>query len=230
MSDLVTNGGELDIAPLDVWLVEDNDLFREGVEALIGGAVGMRCSVSVRSCEEALAALESHEPPDIVLMDIGLPGASGIEGTRRFREIAPASRVLMLTVHEEDVKVFEAIRAGASGYLLKPTPAAEILDALRQVSRGAAPINGQIARRVLAMLAQGAPRSDEEIQLTDREREVLQLLVEGMAIKEVANRLDISFHTANTHVRNVYEKLHVHTRSGAVARALRDRLVRESRR
>ncbi len=214
-------------APKTVWLVEDNELFRRTVASLIESSGDLVCPVSVGSVEEALGALDAHLVPDIVLMDIGLPGLDGIEGVRRIRSLSPASRILMLTVHEEDDKVFEAICAGASGYLLKPSAAFDIVMALRQVAEGAAPMNGAIAKKVLDRFRRLAPREApaEGYGLTGREREILELLVEGLTMKTIATRLAVSYHTIDTHLRNIYDKLHVRSRSGAVAKALKERLV-----
>lgn len=210
--------------PLQVWLVEDNALTRRSLATVLDGAEGMCCPVAAGSCEAAIEALERGPLPDIVLMDIGLPGISGIEGAREIRARSPATRVVMLTVHEEDEKVFEAICAGASGYLLKPAPPERIVAAVREVQAGAAPINGYIAGKLLAMFARLAPPAGD-YGLTAREREVLARMVEGLTMKETAARLQISYHTVDTHVRNVYEKLHVRSRGGAVAKALKERLV-----
>lgn len=213
--------------PTQVWLVEDNDLYRRSLADLLSAAGDLACPLSVGSCEEALAALDAGEVPDLVFMDIGLPGMSGIEGTRRIRSLSPASRVVMLTVHEEDDKVFEAICAGASGYLLKSASADRIVEAVRQVVRGAAPINGQIATKMLRLFSGLAPRepTPDEHGLSPREREILQHLVDGMTMKQIAGRLGVSYHTVTTHVRNIYEKLHVHSRGGAVSKAIREGLV-----
>jgi DNA-binding NarL/FixJ family response regulator len=210
-----------------VWIVEDNDLYRRSLAVALAEAPGLACPLAVGSCEEALAALDNGLLPDIVLMDIGLPGLSGIDGAKQVRSLAPACRVVMLTVHEEDEKVFAALCAGASGYLLKPAPVEAIVEAIRQVSRGAAPINGYIAAKVLAMFSRlPAPRGGPEgYGLTPREKEILQLLVDGLTMKQIAARLVVSYHTIDSHLRNIYDKLHVRSRSGAVAKALRERLL-----
>lgn len=212
---------------LTVWLVEDNAFYRRNLAQLLDQTEGIRCPVAVGDCEEALESLQIEPPPDIVLMDIGLPGMSGIEGTRRIRSLSPAIRVIMLTVHEEDQKVFDALCAGASGYLLKPSPSERIVEAIRDVQRGAAPMNGYVARRVLDMfgrLAVGHAGS-ADYGLTPREKEILNLLVDGLSMKEIAARLDVSYHTVDTHLRSIYDKLHVHSRSSAVAKALKERLL-----
>jgi DNA-binding NarL/FixJ family response regulator len=208
---------------ISVWLVEDNDLYRRTIAGLINETDGMACPVAVAQCEDALTALDDLVP-EIVLMDIGLPGVNGIEGTRRLRALSPASRVIMLTVHEEDEKVFDAICAGASGYLLKPSSADQIVEAIKEVRNGAAPINAYIARKMLDMFARLAvPRTD--YGLSEREKEILHGMVDGLTMRQIAERLHLSYHTIDTHVRNIYDKLHVHSRSGVVAKALKERLL-----
>jgi DNA-binding NarL/FixJ family response regulator len=207
-----------------VWLVEDNDLYRDTIAGVLRDAPGVDCALAVSACEEALSAVEAGEVPDIVLMDIGLPQMDGIEGTRLLRQLSPSTRVIMLTVHDEEDKIFEAICAGASGYLLKPLPLDRLLAALSDVAAGAAPINGYIASKILERFATlASPRGD--YGLTDREREILTLLVDGLVMKQIASRLAISYHTVDTHVRNIYDKLHVHSRAEAVAKAVRERLL-----
>lgn len=215
------------ITATSVWLVEDNAAYRRDLAELLGQSPGLDCPLAVASCEKALQALEAGEVPDIVLMDIGLAGMDGIEGARRLRSLAPSARVIILTVHEEDEKIFAAICAGASGYLLKPLPSEKIVAAVHEVSRGAAPISGYIARRVLEMFTRFPPQQPREDSygLTGREKEILQLLVDDLTIKSVGARLNLSVHTIDTHVRNIYDKLHVRSRSGAVVKALRERLV-----
>jgi DNA-binding NarL/FixJ family response regulator len=210
-----------------VWIVEDNALYRRTLADLLNQTPGLRCPIAAGSFEEALSAFDEHLVPDIVLMDIGLPGLSGIEGTRQVRGLSPTSRVIMLTVHDEQEKIFEALCAGASGYLLKPSRAEQIVEAIRDVQKGAAPMNGYIARKVLDLFARlavsAAPTPD--YGLTAREKEILQLLVDGLSMKQVAARLDLSYHTIDTHQRNIYDKLHVRSRGSAVAKALRERLL-----
>lgn len=212
---------------LTVWIVEDNRMLRRNLAELIEEQPGMSCPVAVESCEEFLAALEAGGAPDVVLMDLGLPGRGGTEGIQRIQSLSPSTQVIVLTIHEEDEKVFEAICAGASGYLLKPSPPARILEAIVEVRRGAAPINAFIARKMLSMFGRlPANRSAAgDYGLTPREREILQLLVDGLTMKEIARRLNLSYHTIGNHLRNIYHKLHVRSRSGAVAKALREDLV-----
>lgn len=207
----------------EVWLVEDNDLFRDTITELIHEHEQYR-PMPFRSCEDMLEALDSPYLPQVVLMDIELPGIDGIEGVRRLKARSPSSQVIMLTVHEDNDRVFDAICAGASGYLLKSAPAEEVLDAIALAQRGGAPMNGQIARKVLQMFQRFAvPQT--EYDLTERELEILQHLVDGRTKRQIADVLFISFYTVDTHLRNIYAKLHVHSRSGAVAKALKERLL-----
>ncbi len=211
----------------DVWVVEDKAIFRNAIETLLAKAPGLSCSLSAETCEEALNALELGAAPDIVLMDIGLPGMNGIEGTRRIKALSPTTRIIMLTVHEESQSIFDAICAGASGYLLKPSSAEDIATALHDVQQGAAPINSFIAGKMLEMFARLAePRSAAvDYGLTARELEILELLVESLTVPQIAERLGISFHTVDSHTRNIYAKLHVRTRTAAVAKTLKERLI-----
>lgn len=214
----------MELRETDVWVVEDNDFLRETLVEVLDGAEGVRCTLAADRCEEALGALERGQVPQVVLMDLGLPGMSGVEGIGRLRAASPATQVIVLTVHEEDDKVFEALCAGASGYLLKPASAGEISDAIGTALEGGAPINAVIARKVLGMFKREArPRGD--YGLTDREREILELLTEGFSQKRIAATLEVSPHTVDTHLRNIYGKLHVHSSTGAVAKALKERLL-----
>lgn len=210
-----------------VWLVEDHRLLRDSLASVIEEQDGMECPVSVGTVEEMLARLEEGPAPDIVLMDLGLPGMNGIEGIRRLRSAAPVSRAIVLTVHEDNEKVFDAICAGASGYLLKPSTPDGVVQAIRQVEAGGAPINGYIAKKMLSMFTRIAPPAapGPDYSLTKREIEILELLVDGLTMSQIAGRLIVSYHTVDNHLRNIYEKLHVHTRSSAVAKALREGLV-----
>jgi DNA-binding NarL/FixJ family response regulator len=211
--------------PTHVWLVEDNETYRRAVARVVNAADGFACSAAFADCEEALAAIKSsQELPDIILLDIGLPGMSGLDGIPRFIAAIPGVRVIVLTVFDDDDKIFKAICVGATGYLLKMSPVEEIVESIREVVAGGSPMNSRIARRVIEMFAKLAP-PPQDYGLTDRERSVLDLMVHGLIKKEIASRLGLSIHTVDTHVRNIYEKLQVHTRSGAVAKALKEKLV-----
>lgn len=212
---------------LTVWIVEDHRMLRQNLAELVDEQPDMRCGLAVGTCEEFLAALEQDPPPDVVLMDLGLPGKSGLEGIERVHSLAPAAQVIVLTIHEEDEKVFEAICAGASGYLLKPSPPERIVAAIVQVRRGGAPINAFIARKMLGMFSRLAPPrpAGDAYGLTRREGEILQRLVDGLTMQQIADALHISYHTVGNHLRSIYQKLHVRSRSSAVAKALREELV-----
>lgn len=210
--------------PMTIWIVEDNTLVREPLAQLINQSEGLSCPVHVGSCEEALRALEEESPPDVVLLDIGLPGMDGIEGMRRMHAISPTTRILMLTVRDDDDGVFEAICAGANGYLLKPTSPDAVIDSIREARNGGSPINAHIAGKLLERFQRlSVPQRD--YGLTKREADVLKQLVDGFSQKRIAERLFVSEETIKTHIRNIYAKMHVHTRSGVVFKALRERVV-----
>jgi DNA-binding NarL/FixJ family response regulator len=209
---------------ITVWLIEDNATFRRTVMRALDQEEGFHCLGGFSSCEDALAALTRQPAPQAILLDIGLPGMSGLEGIARLRERAPQTKIIVLTVFEDEDKIFRAICAGASGYLLKTAPVEEIAHAIRDALAGGAPMNGRIARRVLDMFARFAPvRGD--YGLTARETQILESMVKGKTKKEIAALLDLSFHTVDTHLRNIYQKLEVNTRTGAVAKALKEKLV-----
>ena len=207
-----------------VWIVEDNEMFRETVAELVRRIPSLQFENSFPSCEAALEALEQSPVPDLILMDIDLPGMNGIEGVRAVKAITPETLVVMLTVFDENDLIFRAICAGASGYLLKSDPTARIVAGLEDVLHGGAPMNAQIARKVVDMFAHlAAPRGD--YGLTAREREILQCLVDGLSKKQIAEKIFLSFHTIDMHMRGIYTKLQVHSRSGAVAKALKENLL-----
>ena len=213
-----------DINIVSLWIVEDDDLYRNAIADLVNQTEGMRCEHALRSCEDMLTVMKKEFAPEVVLMDIGLPGLNGIEGVRRIKAASPATDVLMLTIHEEDDKVFEAICAGANGYLLKSLGQDELLQAIRGVLAGGAPMNAQIASKVLHMFASmAAPK--EGYGLTAREKEILGLMTEGMTKKAIADKLFLSFFTIDTHLKNIYGKLHVHSGTGAVAKVLREKIL-----
>jgi DNA-binding NarL/FixJ family response regulator len=209
---------------IEVWIIEDDPVFRTGIEELLKGAPGIRCTGAFNRCEKALAAIGKTDPPAVMLVDIGLPGVSGIEGIRRMKELAPSTEFIVLTIHEEQQNVFDAICAGATGYLIKNLPPDSIIEKIREAASGGSPMDSHIARRVLELLS-GAATRRETYGLTDREKEVLNLMVEGLTRQEIADRLFVSLSTVIAHSRNTYAKLHVHTRGGAVAKALKERLV-----
>jgi DNA-binding NarL/FixJ family response regulator len=208
-----------------VWLIEDHADSRRVLARVLNRAPTMQCPCAFASCEEALTALRASRPPDVILLDVGLPGMNGIEGIHHLKALAPTAHIIMLTVFDDQEKIFNAICAGASGYLLKNADEDAIADAVEDVLHGGAPINPRVARMVLNMFAsqQAPPKAD--YGLSPREREVLELVVQGLVKKEVAGQLGLSYHTVDNHLRSIYTKLHVHTRGGAVAKAVAEHLL-----
>lgn len=200
-----------------VAIVEDNDDFREGLFSILQNSKGFRCSGQYDSVEEAMKNLPKV---DVVLMDIGLPGKSGIEGARFVKQKYPDTQVIMLTVFSDDKNIFNAIVAGANGYMLKKTPPAKLLLAIEEAVSGGMPMTPMIARQVVEMFKKQVPPEQENYSLTPREQEILDQLVEGLNYNMIAERLFISLDTVRNHIRHVYEKLHVHSKSQAVAKAL----------
>jgi DNA-binding NarL/FixJ family response regulator len=208
-----------------VAIVEDDRLIREGLCTLINGAKGYGCTGAYRSMEEALARPWS-EVPLVALVDIGLPGMSGIQGLPILREKYPDVALLMLTIYDDDERIFDALCAGAGGYLLKKTPPEKLLESLAEVLAGGAPMSPEVARRVLRLFREIRPPAAAEARLTPHELRLLKLLVEGHNYQSAAAELGVSFSTINFHMQNIYGKLQVHSKSEAVAKALRQRLVR----
>jgi len=211
--------------PIQVAIVEDQRRTREGLAALIDGAPGLRVAGQFDRVE-ALLQQRDGGPPDVLLLDIGLPGMSGIDGVRCLRERWPDLRILILTVHGDDDHVFAAICAGACGYLLKDTPPATLLEAITQVHGGGAAMSPGIAHNVLTMFRRISPPRGGDHDLTEREVQVLRQLAEGLAYKQIAATLQVSLDTVRFHLRNIYGKLHVHSKSEAVIAALRRGIVR----
>lgn len=211
--------------PLKVALIEDQPTIREGLRTLIDGTAGYRCSGSFGSVEEALNLI-GNAIPDVVLVDIGLPRMSGIEGIRVLRQKYPDLPALVLTVYDDDKRIFDAICAGACGYLLKKTPPARLMESLKETVEGGAPMSPEVARRVIALFREVRPPQSADYQLSPHEIRLLRLLVEGHNYKTAAAELKVSVNTIRFHIRSIYEKLHVHSKSEAVAKALRERLVR----
>ncbi len=205
-------------------IVEDDRATREGLSLLIDGTPGYRCIGSYRSVEEALRP-RSSEQPDVLLLDIHLPGMLGSEGVRVFKEKYPALQILMLTIYAEQDLVFESICNGASGYLLKKTPPAKLLEAIREAYEGGAPMSPEIARKVVVLFQKTGPPPKLDEQLTPQEVRLLKLLAEGYSYQSAADQLNISLNTVRNYIRSIYEKLHVHSKSEAVSKALRSRLI-----
>lgn len=207
-----------------VAIIEDRREIRDGLTMLIDGTEGFRCTGGYRSMEEALSRIGS-DVPDVALCDIGLPGMSGIEGMQILKKRFPDLLLLMLTVYDDDERIFDALCAGACGYLLKKTPPAKLLEALSEAVKGGSPMSPEVARRVIALFRDIRPPDRADYQLTPHETRILKLLVEGHNYKTAAFELNVSINTISFHMRHIYEKLQVHSKSEAVGKALRDRLV-----
>jgi DNA-binding NarL/FixJ family response regulator len=205
-------------------IVEDMRDIREGLATLINFTEGFTCTGSYRSMEEAIASIR-HRVPDVLLSDIGLPGMNGIDGIKIIKEQFPEMTVLMLTVYDDDERIFDAICAGASGYLLKRTSPAKILENIREAVSGGAPMSPEVAARVIRLFREVRPPEKVEYDLTPHETRLLKLLVEGHNYTTAAEELKVSYNTIKFHMRHIYEKLQVHSKSEAVAKALQNRLV-----
>ena len=204
---------------IKVSIIEDDAWIRENLAARIAQTEGFVCVGTYRTGEEAIAQLPARAP-DVVLMDINLPKMNGIECVRQLKTLIPAAQVLMLTVYEDSDKIFNSLLAGASGYLLKRTPQADIIEAIADVHRGNSPMTGHIARKVVQYFNQrGGARGDME-KLSSRERDVLEHLARGVPYKEIASLLSVSIDTVRVHIKGIYGKLHVHSRGEAVAKYL----------
>jgi RNA polymerase sigma factor (sigma-70 family) len=205
---------------ITVSIVEDNDQLRSTLARVINRAEGFQCLSQYANAEAALEALPK-ERPNVVLMDINLPGMSGVECVHRLKQVAPQTLVVMLTVYEDTENIFNALAAGASGYLLKRTKSAELLEAIQEVLRGGSPMTTHIARKVVQSFQEARAFTQPTENLSPREQEVLDCLAKGFLYKEIAEKLGISYETVHTYIRRIYEKLQVRTRTEAVAKFLR---------
>ena len=210
---------------LKVAIIEDQAQIREGLRILIDGTPGYRCIAACGAVDDALLQF-ARDAPDVALVDIGLPSISGIEGTRILKRQYPGVQSLILTVYDDDERIFEALCAGAVGYLLKSTPPPRLIEAIREVANGGAPISPEIARKVITLFQRVRSTADPERELTPHEMRILKLLVDGHNYKTAASALNVSVNTISFHVRRIYEKLQVHSKSEAVAKALRTHLIR----
>jgi len=206
--------------PLTVSIVEDNEQLRATLARVVGRAEGFRCVSHYGDGESALDGLPKDRP-EVVLMDINLPGMSGVECVRRLKQVIPDTQIVMLTVYEDTENIFNALAAGAAGYLLKRTKSAELLEAIREVHRGGSPMTTHIARKVTQSFQRAGPSAQPTENLSEREQEVLDCLSQGLMYKEIADKLGISYETVHTYIRRIYEKLQVRTRTEAVAKFLR---------
>jgi DNA-binding NarL/FixJ family response regulator len=216
--------GEAREGVISVTIVEDRNETREGLASLIGGTEGFRCSGKYRSVEEALVSFGA-DPPDVALMDIHLPGVSGIEGIRRLKKRFPDTVFLVLSVYDDDDRIFEALCAGASGYLLKKTAPLRLLDALRDAAAGGGPLSPEVAQRVIRLFREYQPPEKSAEQLTPHEVRILRMISEGHDYPSAAAELGVATSTVIYHMRQIFSKLQVHSKSEAVAKALRARLL-----
>ena len=210
--------------PVKVIIIEDLRDVREGLAVLINGSSGFRCIASYRTMEDALRSINGNLP-DVVLTDIGLPGMSGVAGIRILKERHPELPTIALTIYDDDERIFDALCAGASGYLLKNTPPVRLLESLKEVAAGGAPMSPEVARRVINLFREFRPPDRSPSHLTQQETELLKLIVDGHSYKTAAAKLEISTSTVSFHLQNIYTKLQVHSKTEAVAKALRDKLV-----
>jgi DNA-binding NarL/FixJ family response regulator len=206
--------------PMNVSIVEDNEQLRGTLARVLNRAEGFKCVSQYGDAETALVGLPKDRP-DVVLMDINLPGMNGVECVRRLKPQAPQMQIVMLTVYEDTENIFNALAAGAAGYLLKRTKSAELIEALKEVQRGGSPMTTHIARKVTQSFQRVGPSSQPTENLSEREQEVLDCLSQGFLYKEIAEKLGISYETVHTYIRRIYEKLQVRTRTEAVAKFLR---------
>ena len=213
-----------DSEKIQVMIIEDDAVYRDSIQSFFSENNDIICDHAYESCEDAIKILEKGYAPEIILLDIQLPGISGIEGIKKFKTFTPATHIIMLTVFDDDDKIFNAICEGADGYLLKSSISENISEYIKNAMRGGAAMTPWIAAKVLKMFSEFS-ESKKEYGLTDREKEILKLLVNGMNKKHIAEELHISLLTINTHLKNIYAKLHVHSQVDVVAKALKERLI-----
>ena len=213
-----------DNTPIRTAIIEDDDVQRDCLRMLVGGTPGYDCVGAYGSVESALRS-GFNVTPDVLLLDIHLPGMLGSEAVRLFHEQYPRMHILMLTVYAEQGKIFESICNGACGYLLKKTPPARLLEAIREAHDGGAPMTPEIARKVVTLFQQTAQSEQLEEDLTPHELRLLKLLADGCSYQDAANQFHVSINTLRNHIRSIYDKLHVHSKSAAVSKALRYRLI-----
>ena len=210
---------------IKVVIFEDNTNLRRGLTTLINGSDGFECAGAFGNCDNLIKNITDTNP-DVVLMDIEMPGMNGIEAVKILKPKFPEIKILMETIFEDDEKVFHSICSGAEGYILKNTPPSQILEAIREIHEGGAPMTPSIASKVLAMFKSGRSfTKDESYNLTDREMEVLKFLVDGMSYKMIAEKCFVSIDTVSSHVKNIYKKLQVHSKTEAVVKAIKGKIV-----
>jgi len=209
---------------IKVLIYEDNPQFREGLCMLLNGTDGFEVLASYKNCSSIEDEISAWKP-DVVLMDIDMPGTNGIEGLQRLRKVNADVKVLMLTVFDDNKNVFDAIKSGANGYILKKTQPSRLIDYIQEASTGGAPMTSSIATQVLKMFSETHSRISADYDLSSREKEVLQHLVNGFSYKMIAAEMFISVDTVRSHIKKIYEKLHVNSKSEAVAKAFRDNII-----
>jgi DNA-binding NarL/FixJ family response regulator len=205
-------------------LYEDNPQLREGLTMLISGSEGFDVLAAFKNCDNIIDEVEAFNP-DVILMDIDMPGVNGLEGLKRVRAVNSAVKILMLTVFDDNKNVFEAISNGANGYILKKTPPAKLLEYIAEAQTGGAPMTASVATQVLKMFSSMNADKGEDYNLSEREKQVLQLLVDGYSYKMIAGEMFIAIDTVRSHIKKIYEKLHVNSKSEAVAKAFKDKIV-----
>ncbi len=211
---------------ITIVIVEDVEFVRNGIASIINGTEGYKCIAAFEDAESMLGEIEELKP-DVLITDIGLPGISGIEGMQAVKKLLPNQTMIVLTVHEENEKIFEALMVGASGYLPKKTPPAELIKAIQEAYDGGSPMNSEIAGKVIHLLRNFAPKVEVEkrIELSERENDILLSISKGLGYKRIASNLFISTETVRYHIKNIYKKLHVCSQSEAVAKAIKKGLI-----
>jgi DNA-binding NarL/FixJ family response regulator len=209
---------------IKILIYEDNPQLREGLSMLINGSDGFEVLAAYKNCNDAVAEVEAWRP-DVILMDIDMPGVNGIEGLKLIRKINTDVKILMLTVFDDNKNVFESLKAGANGYVLKKTPPAKLLEYISEAASGGAPMTSSIASQVLKMFSEIQNPVHADYNLSEREKQVLQFLVNGYSYKMIAGEMFIAIDTVRSHIKKVYEKLHVNSKSEAVAKAFKDKIV-----
>lgn len=208
---------------ISVWIIEDNDLYQKTIAKLINDQVDMQCERMYSSCEEALATLKLAPPPDVILHDIGFIGMDGIESVGTIKRDHPGIQIIIITIYDDAEHIFDALSAGAIGYLLKTSREEKIIHSIRDAMDGGSPMNSSIARKVTEFFSK-QQKSNNDYKLSDREKEILELVVAGLGNIIIAEKLHLSTHTVDAHLRNIYEKLHVHSRTEAAVKVFREKL------